>query len=144
MPAYFSCQRIAQWYKRPAARSRPHHARSPTAGGGERHRRIVMRRWPWSLAVLTAVLLHRTADGQVTVEPGWPVTTAYSVSPSATIAQLDPSTPQWEIVIASQDQHVYCCRHDGTLLPGWPQFIGNTLSPDQYAIINASPAVADL
>ena len=79
----------------------------------------------------------------MTPESGWPVTTGFSVSPSATIAQLD-ADPQQEIIIASQDQKVYLYNHDGTLLPGWPKFIGNTLSPDEYAIINSSPAVADL
>src|SRR5262245_55342283 len=94
-----------------------------------------------SLAFVAA--LAQSAGAQIVAEPGWPITTTYSVSPSATIAQLDLDAP-WEVVIASQAQRVYCYNHNGTLLPGWPQFIGNTLSPDQYAIINASPAVADL
>ena len=84
-----------------------------------------------------------SAGAQITVEPGWPVTTGFSVSPSAATGQFDLD-PQLEIVIASQDQYCYVFNHDGTMVPGWPQYLGEVLWPDQWARTNSSPAVADL
>lgn len=100
-------------------------------------RRYVMI-FPISLAAITA-----SASGVIPLEPGWPVTTGFSVSPSATAAQMDGDL-QLEIVIASQDQNLYVFNHNGTLLPGWPRFLGGVLSPDEWAIINSSPAVGNL
>jgi len=81
--------------------------------------------------------------GDIPLEPGWPVPTGFSVSPSGTAAQMDDD-PQLEVIIASQDEHVYVFDHDGSLLPGWPRWIGETLWPDQWANTNSSPAVADI
>ncbi|UCD76839.1 MAG: hypothetical protein JSV91_07900 [Phycisphaerales bacterium] len=80
---------------------------------------------------------------EIPLEPGWPVATDFSVSPSGTAAQMDDD-PELEVVIASQDEHVYVFNHDGTIVSGWPQYIGETQWPDQWANTNSTPAVADI
>ena len=98
-------------------------------------------------ATIAAIVVLAWSGGsgraEITAEPGWPVTTGFSVSPSATAAQLDED-PQLEIVIASQDQYCYVYNHDGSLFPGWPRYLGEVLWPDQWVNTNSSPAVADL
>jgi len=79
----------------------------------------------------------------VGLEPGWPRTTGYSVSQSGVAAQFDDD-PQWEIGIASQDGYAYVYNHDGTLVAGWPRYMGSALWPDQYAYFCSSPAAVDL
>ncbi len=93
--------------------------------------------------IATSFLGIDGALGQIIPEPGWPVSTTYSVSPSATTVQLD-ADPQWEVVIASQDEYIYAYNHDGTLCPGWPQWLGDTLYPDEWLRFNSSPAAADI
>jgi hypothetical protein len=83
------------------------------------------------------------ADAQITLKPGWPVTTGFSVSPSATAARMEDA-PALDVVIASQDNYVYVLRPDGTAVPGWPRYMGPALYPDTWLRFNSSPAVADL
>lgn len=80
---------------------------------------------------------------QPALEPGWPVQTGFSVSQSATAAELD-GDPEYEVVIASQDGYLYVFNHDGTIMSGFPQYMGTALWPDPYANICSSPAVHDL
>ena len=42
----------------------------------------------------------------------------FTAHPAA--ADLDPSTPGIELVVGSNDGHIYAFRADGTLVPGWP------------------------
>lgn len=90
-----------------------------------------------------SVLLAPAAGHAVGLEPGWPRTTGYSVSQSGVAAQFD-ADPEWEIGIASQDGYAYVYNHDGTLLAGWPRYMGTALWPDQYAYFCSSPAAVDL
>lgn len=97
----------------------------------------------WLVRVANLPLFAALAAAQITVEPGWPVTTGFSVSPSATAAQLDGDA-ELEIVIASQDNKVYALNHDGTPVPGWPRQMGSAMYPDQWLRFNSSPAVGDI
>lgn len=77
------------------------------------------------------------------LEPGWPAPTGYSVSQSGVAAQLDADATL-EVAISSQDGKLYVFNHDGTLRPGWPQYMGDALWPDQWVNQCSSPAVHDL
>lgn len=97
----------------------------------------------FAVLFLPLLLASLPAGAIPVLENGWPVQTGFSVSQSATAANLD-GDPEFEIVIASQDGYLYIYNHDGTLLPGWPQYMGPALWPDPYANICSSPAVYDL
>jgi hypothetical protein len=92
---------------------------------------------------ITWVALAPIAAQAVSLEPGWPQTAGYSVSQSGVAAQFD-ADPELEIGIAAQDGYAYIYNHDGTILPGWPRYMGSALGPDQYAYFCSSPAAADL
>lgn len=92
---------------------------------------------------LAAFILTPATGHAVGLEVGWPQTTGYSVSQSGVAAQFDDD-PQLEIGIASQDGYAYVYNHDGTLLSGWPRYMGPALWPDQYAYFCSSPAAVDL
>jgi outer membrane protein assembly factor BamB len=94
-------------------------------------------------SLVSAALVLTSTSAAVSPLPGWPVTTGFSVSPSPTAAQMDGDA-ELEIVIASQDQKLYVYNADGSILPGWPKSLGSTLWPDEWAIINSSPAIANL
>jgi len=96
----------------------------------------------FACAVIGAVIGAAPAHA-VSLEPGWPYTTGYSVSQSGVAAQFDDD-PELEIGIASQDGHAYILNHDGSLLSGWPRYMGPALWPDQYAYFCSSPAAVDL
>jgi len=83
------------------------------------------------------LLLTALSQAQPVMETG------FSVSQSATAANLD-GDPQLEVVVSSQDGHLYVFNHDGTVMAGWPQYMGPALWPDPYANICSSPAVHDL
>ncbi|MCG3154054.1 MAG: hypothetical protein DKINENOH_00646 [bacterium] len=99
------------------------------------------------LAFLLAVLpdsffSKSSSQVQPTPAPGFPLLLDLSGSVNAldplegpTLADLDRDG-QLEIVIAGGTNKVFVFRHDGSLLPGWPQ-------STTYATVN-SPAVGDL
>jgi hypothetical protein len=97
---------------------------------------------PWSV-ILTLFFMAPLAMAQPTLEPGWPVQTGFSVSQSPVAGQLDDDDVL-EFAIASQDGYLYVFNHDGTLVNGWPQYMGTALWPDPYANICSSPAVYDI
>lgn len=92
---------------------------------------------------LSCCFLFAGSAFSIDLEPGWPRATGYSVSQSGTAAQFD-TDPEFEIALASQDGSAYLYNHDGTLLPGWPRYMGGALGPDPYINQCSSPAVYDL
>ncbi len=98
--------------------------------------------WTLTSAIMGAVFAPPAAQA-VGLEPGWPYTTGYSVSQSGVAAQFDNDLAL-EIGIASQDGYAYILNHDGSVLPGWPRYMGPALWPDQYAYFCSSPAAVDL
>ncbi len=102
------------------------------------------RRAAQGLGLIFTLAVSTTSAAQaVDLEPGWPQVTGFSVSQSGVAAQFD-TDPEWEIGIASQDGYAYVFNHDGTILSGWPRYMGPALWPDQYAYFCSSPAAVDL
>ncbi len=95
------------------------------------------------LLIAIWALAAKPVSADPTPEPGWPVATGYSVSQSGVAVQLDADAPL-EVAIASQDGYLYVFNHDGTSVPGFPQYMGSALGPDPWVNQCSSPAAADL
>ncbi len=83
-------------------------------------RQLKKLRWP--LAVLLFVTYDAAAQEAPVMVAGFPIpleTDAFATSEGPMLGDLDRDG-KWEIIVAS-GKKVYVFRHNGTLLPGWPQ-----------------------
>ena len=61
------------------------------------------------------------------------------------IADVEPTSPGLELLVGSNDNHIYAWRSDGTTVPGWPVFLRNpskveSVDPDTHKLVYASDA----
>jgi len=73
---------------------------------------------------------------------GIPEAANYSVNSTPTLADIN-GDGNLEIFVGSGDGWVYGLQHDGTNVPGWPQFTG-VCPPNHLYGVFASPTVADV
>jgi protocatechuate 3,4-dioxygenase beta subunit len=85
--------------------------------------------------VIVSLALLAAPASCVTIQPGWPQVTQDQVRSSPAVGDLD-GDGDLEVVVGSDDGHVYAWHHDGTPVAGWPQTVaGYVASP---------PVLADL
>ncbi len=77
---------------------------------------------------------ERPEDDEVLLDDG--------IMAAAVLADIDPSDESLEIVVASQDQHVYVWKADGSRMPGWPVLVQDPFSDARDRIV-ATPTVGD-